>query len=478
MNFPKWRTRLRFSLVLAAAGLSAAAGCASGEFSASRGGVGPAPDAASASASASAVQAGGKAAESSLLRSSLEWGELQELFGRRPVGVIPLFADERATAVWTSGRRIWTRHTTRTGVWKAARSVPHHVRSPGLIGAASDADGALTLVGKTSPRGDRYRIYSWCSRRNGSWTRPQLLASGSTDEDLGTAVDMSVNSRGAILVTWIEPTTLKARALYRPSGGPWSKPVTFRTPSLFEGIRGTVGPGGQAVVTYPNSTGKVVAVRRINGRWMPPTVLPVRPSPPTTHDIDQASSRKSYLVWRTNSGTIRVGTITARGWRSSRVATNVAAAWDVQITANADGGALALWTQGPFAAARPFSMHGVRRHAGGPWQAPEVLVPQAVSNAPEVVSNPRGDVLLSWLGPGLEGATYDVEPYVMFLARGSSSYAPVDIGAGTGSNTGGGTPPVALARDSRALVVWQSLVGPPSLVDWGPTLLRSGYPVT
>ncbi|MGF9757644.1 hypothetical protein AAII07_20840 [Microvirga sp. 0TCS3.31] len=94
------------------------------------------------------------------------------------------------------------------------------------------------------------------------------------------------------------------------------------------------------------------------------------------------------------------------------------------------------------------------------------------------MSNPRGDVLLSWLGPGLEGATYDVEPYVMFLARGSSSYAPVDIGAGTGSNTGGGTPPVALARDSRALVVWQSLVGPPSLVDWGPTLLRSGYPVT
>jgi hypothetical protein len=158
------------------------------------------------------------------------------------------------------------------------------------------------------------------------------------------------------------------------------------------------------------------------------------------------------------------------------VATDVAAAWNVQVAAGAAGGALAFWTQGPFATQRPFSVHGAQRESEGPWQAPEVLIPQAVSNAPEVVSNPRGDLLLSWLGPGPEGATYDVEPYIRYLSDGSTWSAPVDIGAGTGSNTGGGTPPLALARDSRALVVWQSLIGQPPLIDWGPTLLRSGYP--
>jgi hypothetical protein len=238
------------SLVIVAGGVVAAAGFASGEPSASRELARPASDA------ASTARANGEPPRTPLAPSSLEWREVEELFGQRPVSVIPVFADDRATAVWATEYRIWTRQATRAGVWKAARSAPHHVRSPGLIGASSDDEGTLTLVGKTSPRGDRYRIYAWGRPLDGSWTRPQLLASGPKDEDLGTDVRMSANSRGAILVTWIEPTTLRARALYRPSGGPWSKPVTFPRPSLFEGIRGTVGSGGRAVVTYPNSGGE------------------------------------------------------------------------------------------------------------------------------------------------------------------------------------------------------------------------------
>jgi hypothetical protein len=407
---------------------------------------------------------------------SLEWGEVEDVFGRNPVVAIPIFAHGTATVVWASNHRIWTRQAIRTGAWQAARSAPHGVQAPSLIGASSDHDGTLTVVGKTAPNIDRYRIYAWRRPLGGSWSKPQLLASGPRDDDFGTEMQMSVNRRGAVLVTWIEPTTYRARALYRTAGGSWDKPITFTTRTWFEGIGGTVGRRGQALVTYPSSAGRVVAVRRVDGRWRKPIPLPVRPSPQPMYAIAQ-SSYKTYLAWRTDRNAIRVGELTNRGWQSSRrVANNVTDTWSLQANASADGSGLVFWTRGPFATAEPFSLHGVRRESEGPWQSPKVLIPEGVANAPEVTSNRRGDLLLSWLGPGREGATYDVEPYVMYLPNGHNWSEAVDIGAGTGSNTGNGTPQVALAHDSRALVLWQSLTGQPPSVDWGPTLLRRGYP--
>ena len=230
---------------------------------------------------------------------------------RRPVTIgtgngygvqLALDAEGDAIAVW--------RHTLGHGrlelVQSAFRPVGGSWRRPVTIGHLGDGTAAQVAV---DPRGDAIVVWAGWTRPNrccmtavravfkpagGRWRRPVTLA-----HNEGTSgVRVAFGRHGKATAVWsvnaagVPAPFIAVQSASRPAGGSWGGPVTIASPgSRIESLRLALDPRGDALAVWWVTPAPEIpsdmqaAITSPRGIWQPPISLGGGPSPLTGFDV-------------------------------------------------------------------------------------------------------------------------------------------------------------------------------------------------
>ncbi len=108
----------------------------------------------------------------------------------------------------------------------------------------------------------------------GSWRRPVTIGHAGD----GTAAQVAVDPRGDAIVVWAGSTrpnqccTTFVRAVFKPAGGPWRRPVTFAHNHVTRDVRVAFGMHGNATAVWSGDAVQS-ASRRAGGSWEAPVTI-------------------------------------------------------------------------------------------------------------------------------------------------------------------------------------------------------------
>jgi hypothetical protein len=250
----------------------------------------------------------------------------------------------------------------------------------------------------------------------GGWFAPVNLSAAGQDaiavRGIDTGPHVGVDGQGNAVAVWTRSngTNTIVQAAARPAGGAWQAPVNLSAAGQNAGAPHVAVDGqGNAVAVWTRDTGTntivQAAARPAGGAWQAPINLPAA-------DLSIAS--------------------------------------DPQVAVDAQGNAVAVWTQDSrvLAAARP---------AGGAWQAPVNLHdPNQNAHFPQIAVNARGDVVAVWRNDDLGLAQAAVRP------AGGAWQTPFTVSR-TGSNAH--PPQVAIDAQGNAVVVSEHFDGTNDIVQ-------------
>lgn len=266
---------------------------------------------------------------------------------------------------------------------------------------------------------------------------------------------LSIDPAGVITVAWADESgTVFART--RTPGGDWG-PATVLGEGLSSVESVASGANGTAAVAWLSSERQMVVSRRSpDGTWSEP--VPLAPQVPQ-FDMTGGPGEQPVAVWAVRDE-VRTSSPNPDGsWSEPAVLWRQGSVSKLTATTSARGEVILTWIATVPRRGRFVELIRVAtRDASGQWRVrPDVsrgTGPDAViGGTPDVATNTRGDIVLSWIWQPPRG----VPGKVRIVRRSPSGRwsAPRSVADSTVQDTSGAASAIALDQRGRATIVWR-----------------------
>jgi hypothetical protein len=236
---------------------------------------------------------------------------------------------------------------------------------------------------------------------SGGWSAPASLSTPIPPTFYTTTPAVGVNSSGAQAAAWVnESNYLLLQVAARDAAGNWSQAQTLTPASGWNAAEPAVavGPAGNAVAIWdiyqvnpPNQLLVQASTRPAHGTWGP--VVTVSATGGSVPQIAMDANGNAIAIW-TQNGVIDSATLRAGGAWSAPVALSGTTASSPTLAVNAKGDAVAGWKTSNGAVF-------VAERKSGTWTASTVIAPAAFrAGGPHVALNGPGDAAIAWSGRG------------------------------------------------------------------------------
>ena len=301
--------------------------------------------------------------------------------------------------------------------------------------------------------GTRYDI--WANRYTpaGGWQTPQLIESGSNH---ASAPHIALDANGNAIAVWHQ-TDGSVYSIWanRYSGGAWGTAQLIETDSGSAlSPRIAFDAAGNALAVWSQSIANLTRIRAnryTSGAWGTAVTIDSGVGHAFQPQIAVFPGGSAVAVWiQTESGFDHIFSSTFNGtvWSTANVldSNNNGGTAAPQLAADANGNAIAVWSQGDGV---NFSVY-TSRFSAGSWGSVELLETSNVSiaNTPQIAMNPAGDAMAVWL----EDQSDDTNPWARRYTAGVGWGSPVQLDNGNRA----GRPNVAIDLAGNAMAVWVS----------------------
>ena len=323
---------------------------------------------------------------------------------------------------------------------------------------AFDASGnAFAVWAKTDAANTRDDI--WANRYTpaGGWQTPQLLESGSGE---AIAAHVAVDTNGNAIAVW-QQTDATGQHIWanRYSGGAWGAAQRIETDAgSAYSPRIAIDAAGNALVVWSQGDGalsRIRASRFTSGGWGAAETIDGSVGPAYRPQVAVFPGGFAIAVWlQAESGTDHIfyNTFNGTGWSSANVLENNpnGRTGAPQIAADANGNAIAVWSQGDGTGVT--SIYSSRFSAGS-WGPVELMENSALPNAlePRVAMNAAGNAMAVWI----EGIGDQSNAWARLYKTGSGWGVPVLIDSPLGYGARGAN--VSIDPMGNAIAVWTYL---------------------
>lgn len=322
----------------------------------------------------------------------------------------------------------------------------------------------------------------------GTWSAAQDLSPTTTH---AFQPEVAVDAAGDAAVVWTEnlpgnPGERRAVGAQRPAGGAWTTSA-LTTGGATGAATVVVQPGGRAVALWNQSGTVQSADRPLGGDWSAPRQL----SGSNGTDLDAVVDRSGSVtaLWRgvslSSPSTIEAVTRPADGdWGATTTlaAPPVGLAQQPDLGVGESGEALAAWTVAG-AGNGASDLYTSSRGTTGTWTTTEVTSPAVYNAAPTVGFGTGGASVVLWTG-STEQLAQTRTLYAVTRTPGQDWTAPTALAAGTVQ-----APRAAVDPDGFGTLLWSETGGAlrtqvfdgvaPTLQTFEPTVFaRRGQPAT